>query len=107
MGKLLYGGRDRSFDIDDRLLAHLRLVIMNKLRRAEPFMYHHVDAHLTTSLWIHPSVPLVLHFYGSRAPMLNPAWVDELMRGANSAQGLYLTPEPARAVTGTPAPLPL
>ena len=37
MGRLIY--RDRaSFDIDDRILAHLRIVIMNKLRRNEGFM---------------------------------------------------------------------
>ena len=37
MGRLIY--RDRAtFDIDDRLLAHLRLVIMNKLRRNEGFI---------------------------------------------------------------------
>lgn len=37
MGRLIYT-QDSSYDIDDRILAHLRVVMMNKLRRREGFM---------------------------------------------------------------------
>lgn len=37
MGRLIYQER-HVLDIEDRLLSHLRVVTMNKLRRQEPFM---------------------------------------------------------------------
>jgi hypothetical protein len=86
--------------MDDRVLAHLRVVFMNKLRRAEPFLFHHSEHTGMRSLWVHPAVPIVFHFYGSRPPAINRAWVDALMREAGGAQGLRLVPEPD---VGTPA----
>lgn len=96
MGKLVYNALGHSFDIEDRTLSHLRLVFMTKLRRSEPFMFHHAagDGSGSRSLWIHPAIPLVFHFYGSRQPAINPRWVDELMQQANGPGGLALVPEP-------------
>lgn len=96
MGKLVYNALGHSFDIEDRALSHLRLVFMNKLRRGEPFLFHFSpgDGSGSRSLWIHPSIPLVFHFYGSRPPAINRRWVDDLMHEASGAHGLVLTPEP-------------
>lgn len=96
MGRLVYGSGGQSLDLDDRLLAHLRIVFMNKLRRREPFMFTSppVDALGPRSLWIAPPIPLVFHFYGSRPPSLNAAWIDALMRAAASPQGLHVVAEP-------------
>lgn len=94
MGKLVYGSTGRSFDVDDRLLAHLRIVFMNKLRRAEPFMFHHPDGSGSSSIWVHPAVPMVFHFYGSRAPSINRAWVEALIQEASSSNGLFTVQEP-------------
>jgi hypothetical protein len=96
VGKLVYNSAGHSFDIEDRTLSHLRVVFMNKLRRGEPFMFQHVvgDGSGSRSLWIHPSIPLVFHFYGSRQPALNRRWVDDLMHEANSPNGLAVVPEP-------------
>jgi hypothetical protein len=96
VGKLVYNALGHSFDVEDRALSHLRLVFMNKLRRGEPFMFHHSpgDGSGSRTLWIHPSVPLVFHFYGSRQPAMNRRWIDELMHEANSPAGLTLLPEP-------------
>jgi len=33
MGRFIYDTAANSVDIDDRTLAHLRIVVMNKLRR--------------------------------------------------------------------------
>ena len=93
-------------DIDDRALAHLRVVFMNKLRRAEPFLFHHTEASGLRSLWIHPAVPIVFHFYGSRQPALNREWVEALMIAASGAHGLSVFPEPAAATpVNDPAPV--
>jgi len=94
VGKLIYGSDGHSFDIDDRTLAHLRVVFMNKLRRAEPFFFHHPEAVGTRSVWVHPSVSIVFHFYGSRSPALNRAWIEELVRDASGPSGLSVGAEP-------------
>ncbi|MHC2998485.1 DUF7882 family protein [Microbacterium sp. HJ5] len=97
MGRLIYGSDGQSLDIDDRALAHLRIVFMNKLRRSEPFLFHHSEQHGSRSLWVHPAVPIVFHFYGSRAPALNRDWIEELMLAANGPHGLSVVNEPQAA----------
>jgi hypothetical protein len=96
VGRLIYEGSEQSFDIDDRTLTHLRVVFMNKLRRNESFLFHAPTEPGTgqRSLWIHASLSLVFHFYGSRHPSLNRAWVEALMREADSPAGLRIVPEP-------------
>jgi len=92
MGRLIYRDAAQSFDIDDRVLAHLRVVTMNKLRRREPFMLEvpsamGVGVH---SIWIAPAVPIVFHFYGGRAPALDSDLVEQMMKQASGPDGLDL-----------------
>ena len=96
MGRFIYDTTANSVDIDDRTLAHLRIVIMNKLRRGEPFMFDVEvgDGSGRRSFWIHPSVPLQFHFFGGRQPRINRRWVEELMRTASGPNGLSVVPEP-------------
>ena len=70
MGRFIYDTMANSVDIDDRTLAHLRIVVMNKLRRTEAFMFDVEvgDGSGRRSFWMHPSVPLQFHFFGSRQP---------------------------------------
>lgn len=44
--------------------------------------------------WISPPLPLQMHFYGSRAPAINLAWIELIMQSANSSEGMRLLPEP-------------
>lgn len=85
-----------AVDIDDRTLAHLRLVVMNKLRRSEAFMFDHEmkDGTGRRSFWIHPAVPLQFHFIDRRPQAINRLWIEELMQSASSASGLTVQPEP-------------
>jgi hypothetical protein len=96
MGRFIYDTAANAVDIDDRTLAHLRIVVMNKLRRAEPFMFDVEvgDGSGRRSFWIHPSVPLQFHFFGSRMPRINRLWVEELMQTASGPNGLTIIPEP-------------
>lgn len=96
MGRFIYDTNANAVDIEDRTLAHLRIVIMNKLRRAEPFMFDVEvgDGSGRRSFWVHPSVPLQFHFYGSRQPRINRAWVEDLMLAASGPNGLSIVPEP-------------
>ena len=101
MGKFIYSTMNTSFEIDDRALAHLRIVVMNKLRRSEAFMFDLAigDGSGHRSFWINPAVPIQFHFYGSRGPRINRAWVEELMAGASGPNGLCITPEPVEEMT--------
>lgn len=103
MGRLVYNSTPQSFDIEDRTLAHLRIVFMNKLRRGEPFFFHvaTADGNGLRSIWVHPAVPLVFQFVGGRPPTINMDWVDALMTSANSSYGLTVTPEPAERGAGS------
>ncbi|WP_342780675.1 ATP-dependent DNA ligase [Subtercola boreus] len=87
-----------EIEFDDRVLAHLRVVIVTKLRRAESFTMQYAygpeSAAGHASLWLHPSIPLQFKFYGSKEPVLNRAWIEALMVGASSTVGLHLLPEP-------------
>lgn len=96
MGRFIYDTAANSVDIDDRTLAHLRIVVMNKLRRAESFMFDVEigDGSGRRSFWVHPSVPLQFHFFGSRNPRINRVWVEELMQAASGPNGLSIVPEP-------------
>ncbi|MET0734920.1 MAG: ATP-dependent DNA ligase [Microbacterium sp.] len=96
MGRFIYDTASNAVDIDDRTLAHLRLVMMNKLRRSEPFMFEVEvgEGNGRRSFWIHPSVPLQFHFFGSRPPRINRAWIEELMQAASGPNGLSIIPEP-------------
>lgn len=96
MGRFIYDTMANSVDIDDRTLAHLRIVVMNKLRRSEAFMFDVEigDGSGRRSFWIHPSVPLQFHFFGSRNPRINRLWIEELMQSASGPSGLQIVPEP-------------
>ncbi len=104
MGRFTYEGTIKV-DFEDRLLAHLQLVMGTKLRRNESFFFTWRDDASVgdgrTSVWVHPRASLAFKFYGSRAPHLNLAWVDALAQTANSPSGLYLVSEPPE-----PAPAP-
>jgi len=95
MGRLLYGSQEREIEIDDRALAHLHVVLVNKLRRAESFTFtwgSTGDAGRAT-VWLHPAIPLQFYYESIQSPALNRAWLTELTESA--ARGdLRLTEEP-------------
>ncbi|WP_382303845.1 ATP-dependent DNA ligase [Herbiconiux sp. UC225_62] len=89
--------------MDDRLLAHLRIVLVSKMRNHEAFT---VSWSMEVSqgggretLWVHPSIPLRFRFFGSRPPAINRAWID-LMLTAASRGDLRIMPEPGTIDAG-------
>lgn len=104
MGKLIYGIPDTEVEFDDRVLAHMKAVIVAKLRRNESFtLSWDIPSSAgggRTSVWLHPAIAIQFEFYGNREPSVNRAWIDELMNSANSPGGMRIIPEPQdRAVT--------
>jgi hypothetical protein len=101
MGRLIYDSTLEA-DFDDRLLAHLQIVIGTKLGKGESFYFSWRDAATTgngrTSLWLHPAIPLRFKYHGSRPPLVNSDWVRRLLQDSYTANGLRISDEPERAV---------
>lgn len=98
MGKLIYGTPESSVEFDDRVLAHLKVVIIAKLRRGESFTFTWANTPESggghVSIWLHPAIPMQFQFYGSKDPVLNRTWLEELARLTNTPAGLQVVPEP-------------
>lgn len=95
MGHLKYDGTD--FFFEDRLLAHLQIVISTKLRRNESFFLSWTARERTgrQAIWIDTGVPIHISYSGGRPPAINRSWVEELAMSANSTGGLVISDEPA------------
>ncbi len=97
MGTIYYGGSATPIDIEDRALAHLKVVIATKLRRNESFTvsWRHPDdqSRGRSTLWIHPSIPLRFVFDDPEPAELSRAWIEELANSANSSGGIMLVAE--------------
>jgi hypothetical protein len=99
MGQLIYGSTPTVVEIDDRALAHMKVVIIAKLRRSEGFVFSWDDEVSTraglgrSSVWLHPGIAIQFKFFGSRQPALNKQWLEDLMISANSSGGLHLAVE--------------
>lgn len=98
MGTLVYGER-RVIDFDDRLLAHLQIVISSKLRRREGFYMSWRETTASgsgrVSIWIDPGIPLMFRYEDGRALTINRDWLAALSESSNSASGLMITDENA------------
>ena len=97
MGTILYGGASAPIHIEDRALAHLKVVIATKLRRNESFTlsWRHPEDEAAgrSTIWLHPSIPLRFTFDEPETPQLNVKWIEELMQSANSTGGISLVDE--------------
>lgn len=94
MGTLVYDQTTLA-ELDDRVLAHLQVVIINKLRRLESFSLTLTGANNTTRcVWVSPRTPLTFIYAGNRQPSLNRLWIEQLAETANQASGLRVIPEP-------------
>lgn len=95
MGSLLYSASQFTAPFSDRELAHLKLVMVAKLRRNEPFTFSWEKPEGgRVSLWISAQIPLIFEFDDATPVEINRDWIDEMNQGASSLNGLVLTPEP-------------
>ncbi|WP_426519115.1 ATP-dependent DNA ligase [Diaminobutyricibacter sp. McL0618] len=102
MGTLYYGASTSMAEFDDRVLAHLQMAIVAKLRRGESFVFSwDVDREKGSgshSLWISPTIPLRFTYQAGRRGPINRSWVDALVKTANSVPGLRIVDEPSESV---------
>ncbi|GAA1439656.1 DUF7882 family protein [Leifsonia poae] len=107
MGTLTYDGA--TIEFPDRLLAHLQIVIVTKLRRREGFAMtwqHPEDLDDGRSaIWLDASIPLHFTFDGPRPAAMSREWLSKLTDTANANTGLLVLdegPEREEALEGAP-----
>lgn len=96
MGSLYYGDDRDPIEIEDRLLAHVKVVIATKLRRNESFTLswrHGAGVPGRSTIWMQPSIPLRFVFESAEAESLDPALLTSLANSANSSGGMNITAE--------------
>jgi hypothetical protein len=97
VGTIYYGGSATPIHIEDRALAHLKVVIATKLRRGEAFTvsWTHPDDQPRgrSTVWLHPSIPLRFVFDDPEATPLSREWIEDLANSANSSGGITLVAE--------------
>ena len=103
LGTMTYG--NWTVEFDDRLLAHLQLVIVQRFRNQERFAMSWIDGIEAgsgrSSIWLHPEGDLSFRFNGSRVPEIDPEWINTLTESAQSSRGLIVTLEDGRLARST------
>ncbi|QHC67783.1 hypothetical protein Q0F99_04455 [Rathayibacter oskolensis] len=98
MGRLIYGPQSLEIDFDDRLLAHLKVAMLTKMRRNESFSLSWAEPESTgfgrSSVWIHPTTPLHFRFHVAKRPALNRTWIEQFVSVANNTGEMVVGPEP-------------
>ncbi|KEP76404.1 von Willebrand factor A [Microbacterium sp. SUBG005] len=104
MAKLFYGTTTEPITVDDRMLAHVKVVVATKLRRGESFTLswvHGPDQPVGRStIWLQPSIPLRFVFDSEQPEALDQNLLKRMANDANSSRGLSLDialDEPAAA----------
>jgi hypothetical protein len=101
MGSLHYGSPPASFEIDDRTLAHVELVMLAKLRRNESFaLTIDGDGDSRQTIWVNSAATLRFQF-ASPTTDINREWLDELIDSANTTTGMRIVPEPAKKASAS------
>lgn len=107
VGTMYYGGSATPIHIEDRALAHLKVVIATKLRRNESFTvsWQHPEDQPRgrSTIWLHPSIPLRFVFDDPEPAQLSARWIEELAHSSNSTGGIMLLSENIDADPPDPA----
>lgn len=97
MGLIYYGGTAEPIHVEDRALAHLKVVIATKLRRNESFTlswkHPEGDPPGRSTIWLHPSIPLRFVFDDPAPPELLAEWITAMANSANSSGGITMVTE--------------
>lgn len=98
MGTLSFITSQHIAEIDDRTLAHLQIVICNKLRRDEKFLLTLAPADGTsgpvTVLWMTSALSIIFTYTLPTRHPINTAWLHLLADAAATNTGLWVVPEP-------------
>ncbi len=109
MAKLFYGTTPEPITVDDRMLAHVKVVVATKLRRGESFTLswtHGPDEPVGRStIWLQPAIPLRFVFESEQPESLDQNLLKRMANDANSSRGLSLDLDTEQVVAeARPAP---
>ena len=104
MGTLYYAdGRMIAIPVDDRELAHIKFVMVSKLRRGEPFTFSwdrpESEGGGRLSIWVSAQIPLIFEFESTEPSEMNRDWLELLSQSAATVTGLLRIPEPIKEVS--------
>jgi hypothetical protein len=92
-------------EFDDRLLAHLHIVIVQQFKRQESFAMSWLNGlnlgNGRTSIWLHPDASITFTFAGSKPPTIDETWLRRLTDSARSSHGLLVTNEAGQLARST------
>ncbi|WP_394552496.1 ATP-dependent DNA ligase [Agromyces sp. MMS24-JH15] len=88
---------NRPIQLDDRVLAHLQVVIIDKLRRNESFELALQRNGVLVSMWVNCQMPIEFVYEGNRQPRINWRWAQVMSAEAGFSGTLRLLPEPVEA----------
>lgn len=96
MGTIFYGDARYAIQVEDRALAHIKSVIIARLRRGESctFSWHPEGQEHRETIWIAQFIPLNFVFDTGDRPKLNRKWLELMSQAASNPAGLYEMPEP-------------
>jgi hypothetical protein len=97
MGQLWYGSSNTPIEIEDEALAHLKLIIITKLRRDESFTISWThpthQARGRSTIWLHPSIPIRFVFDTPDPCEVDPERLEEMAASAHSTGGIQVKAE--------------
>lgn len=107
MGKLRYGVG--VYELDDRVLAHIQVVVGLKLRRGENFFLSWRNpqtdgAGRRQSVWIDNGMHLAFEYESATMPPINREWAETLASSAATTFGLQVTDENGGLINAAKVP---
>lgn len=95
MGYLIYDSNE--YEIADRMLQHLKVAVVQRLRRQESFVLSWVNpvekGSGRISLWVSPAIPGGFRFSGSGVPEINSRWVQAMSTLSHTTRGMQVLSE--------------
>jgi len=95
MGSITFDSRTVEFD--DRTLAHLQVVIVQRFRAGSSVLMSWLDPLKVgdgrSAVWLAPGSIVHFKFAGSRSPAIDRAWIEALSRSADAGSGLIVAAE--------------
>jgi hypothetical protein len=99
MGSFVYD-RCPAVEIDDRALAHLQTVILDKLRRNESFAFDVFESKRWVTFWVCQRTPLEFRYGGQAGrPSIVSGWNYSQMKSECTAYSGWC-PSPSRSRPG-------
>jgi hypothetical protein len=97
MGTLVHGYCTTAIQVEERKLAHIKIVVSLKLDRGQSFFLSWsslpAEGSGRISLWISASTPLQFRFTSLQRPEINRQWIEYIMTNSYGPRGAIIVQE--------------